>query len=128
MGTDANARGARPSRGHIPGLDGVRALSVLAIIAFHRGQGTATDGKVYVFGLNQVVDPGGEYSSTAAPTTSAVTTGSTSHNPAGSTSAWGLLPDLLALGQAHTTASPGGAWPGTMPPSTLSWFPSLPCQ
>ncbi|HEX4161293.1 MAG TPA: acyltransferase, partial [Acidimicrobiales bacterium] len=37
MSTDANARGGRPSLGHIPGLDGVRALSVLAIIAFHTG-------------------------------------------------------------------------------------------
>ena len=35
MSTDANARGARPSLGHIPGLDGIRALAVLAIIAFH---------------------------------------------------------------------------------------------
>ena len=39
-----------------------------------------------------------------------------------------LMPDLVALGQAHATGSPGGAWPGTMPPSTPSWFPSLPCQ
>jgi len=39
-----------------------------------------------------------------------------------------LLPDLLALGQAHAIASPGGAWPGTMPPSTPSWSPSLDCQ
>ena len=35
MSTDANAPGARPTMGHIPGLDGIRALSVLAIIAFH---------------------------------------------------------------------------------------------
>jgi peptidoglycan/LPS O-acetylase OafA/YrhL len=37
MSTDANALGARPTLGHIRGLDGVRALSVLAIIAFHTG-------------------------------------------------------------------------------------------
>lgn len=37
MRTDANARGAQPTLGHIRGLDGIRALSVLAIIAFHTG-------------------------------------------------------------------------------------------
>ena len=37
MSTDANARGRRPTLGHIRGLDGIRALSVLAIIAFHTG-------------------------------------------------------------------------------------------
>ena len=37
MSTDANARSPWPSLGHIPGLDGIRALSVLAIIAFHTG-------------------------------------------------------------------------------------------
>ena len=128
MGTDANARGARPSRGHIPGLDGVRALSVLAIIAFHRGQGTATDGKVYVFGLNQVVDPGGEYSSRVGPDNIRCKDGVHFSQSGGEYVGLRLLPDRLALGQAHTTASPGGAWPGTMPPSTPSWSPSLDCQ
>jgi len=37
MSTDANARGPRPTLGHVRGLDGIRALSVLAIIAFHTG-------------------------------------------------------------------------------------------
>jgi peptidoglycan/LPS O-acetylase OafA/YrhL len=37
MSTDANARWNRPTLGHIRGLDGIRALSVLAIIAFHTG-------------------------------------------------------------------------------------------
>src|SRR5579872_5879091 len=44
MSTDANARGDRPSLGHIPGLDGVRALSVLAIIAFHTGLNSVPGG------------------------------------------------------------------------------------
>jgi hypothetical protein len=39
-----------------------------------------------------------------------------------------LLPDVVALGQSHAASSPGGAWPGTLPPSVPSWFPSLPCQ
>ena len=39
-----------------------------------------------------------------------------------------LAPELAALGQSHAAASPGGAWPGTLPPSTPTWFPNLPCQ
>ena len=37
MSTDANARGTRPTLGHIRGLDGIRAFAVLSIIAFHTG-------------------------------------------------------------------------------------------
>ncbi len=37
MSTDANAPGTSPTLGHIRGLDGVRAVSLLAIIAFHTG-------------------------------------------------------------------------------------------
>ena len=44
MSTDANAPGARPTMGHIRGLDGVRALSVLAIIAFHTGLNSVPGG------------------------------------------------------------------------------------
>jgi len=44
MSTDANARGARPTLGHIRGLDGIRALSVLAIIAFHTGLNSVPGG------------------------------------------------------------------------------------
>src|ERR1700727_939198 len=44
MSTDANAPGARPTLGHINGLDGIRALSVLAIIAFHTGLNSVPGG------------------------------------------------------------------------------------
>ena len=44
MSTDANARGRRPTLGHIRGLDGIRALSVLAIIAFHTGLSSVPGG------------------------------------------------------------------------------------
>ena len=44
MSTDANARVSRPRRGHIRGLDGIRALSVLAIIAFHTGLSSVPGG------------------------------------------------------------------------------------
>ena len=44
MSTDANAPGARPTLGHIRGLDGIRALSVLSIIAFHTGLNSVPGG------------------------------------------------------------------------------------
>src|SRR5580692_2317861 len=44
MSTDANAPAPRPSLGHIPGLDGIRALAVLSIIAFHTGLNSVPGG------------------------------------------------------------------------------------
>ena len=44
MSTDANAPEHRPSLGHIRGLDGIRAMSVLAIIAFHSGLSSVPGG------------------------------------------------------------------------------------
>ena len=44
MSTDANAPGTSPTLGHIRGLDGVRAVSVLAIIAFHTGLNSVPGG------------------------------------------------------------------------------------
>jgi hypothetical protein len=92
------------------------------------GAGTTTDAKVYVFDLNQVVDPTGRYSPTIGPYNIRCNDGVHFSESGGEYVGLRLLPDLLALGQAHAFASPGGAWPGTMPPSTPSWFPSLPCQ
>jgi hypothetical protein len=92
------------------------------------GTGTTTDGKVYVFDLNQVVDPSGKYSPTIGPYNIRCNDGVHFSPSGGEYVGLRLLPDLLVLGQAHATGSPGGAWPGTMPPSTPSWFPSLPCQ
>ena len=92
------------------------------------GPGTTTDGKVYVFDLNTVVDPGGKYSATIGPYNIRCNDGVHFSASGGEYVGLRLLPDLVALGQAHATAAPGGAWPGTMPPSTPSWFPNLPCQ
>src|ERR1700685_1793153 len=44
MSTDANAPAARPTMSHIKGLNGIRALSVLAIIAFHTGLNSVPGG------------------------------------------------------------------------------------
>jgi hypothetical protein len=92
------------------------------------GAGTTTDGKVYVFDLNQVADPSGKYSPTIGPYNIRCNDGVHFSQSGGEYVGLRLLPDLLVLGQPHATGSPGGAWPGTMPPSTPSWFPSLPCQ
>jgi hypothetical protein len=92
------------------------------------GAGTTTDGKVYVFDLNQVVDPSGKYSPTIGPYNIRCNDGVHFSQSGGEYVGLRLLPDLLVLGQTHANGSPGGAWPGTMPPSTPSWFPSLPCQ
>ena len=92
------------------------------------GAGTSTDGKVYVFDLNQVVDPKGKYSPTIGPYNIRCNDGVHFSPSGGEYVGLRLLPDLLALGQAHAAASPGGAWPGTMPASTPSWFATLPCQ
>jgi hypothetical protein len=90
--------------------------------------GTPTDGKVYVFDLNQVVDPSGKYSPIIGPYNIRCNDGVHFSRSGGEYVGLKLLPDLLALGQRHAIVSPGGAWPGTMPPSTPSWFPNLPCQ
>src|SRR5580692_12543757 len=44
MNTDANAPGGHPTLSRIRGLDGIRALSVLAIIAFHTGLSSVPGG------------------------------------------------------------------------------------
>ncbi|HWD55063.1 MAG TPA: acyltransferase family protein [Acidimicrobiales bacterium] len=92
------------------------------------GAGTTTDGKVYVFDLNTVADPGDKYSATIGQVNIRCGDGVHFSPSGGIYVGLRLMPDLVALGQAHASGSPGGAWPGTMPPSTPSWFPSLPCQ
>ena len=113
MGTDANAPGARPTMGHIRGLDGIRALSVLAIIAFHTG-------------LNSV--PGGFYGVDSFFINVRCTDGVHFTRSGGIYIGQRLAPELAALGQAHAGASPGGGWPGPLPPSTPSWITNLPCR
>jgi peptidoglycan/LPS O-acetylase OafA/YrhL len=90
--------------------------------------GTATDGKVYVFDLNTVVDPANKYAASVGQINIRCGDGVHFSQSGGIYVGLRLMPDLVTLGQAHASASPGGAWPGTMPPSTPSWFPSLPCQ
>ena len=84
--------------------------------------------KVYVFDLNSVVDPNGKYDASIGQVN--VRCGDGVHfSPSGGIYVGlRLLPDIVALGQGHATSTPGGAWPGALPPSVPSWFSSLPCQ
>jgi hypothetical protein len=92
------------------------------------GTGTTLDGKVYVFELNTVVDPGDKYNASIGQVNIRCGDGVHFSASGGIYVGLRLMPDLLALGQGHAVGSPGGAWPGTMPASTPSWYPSLPCQ
>jgi hypothetical protein len=84
--------------------------------------------RVYVFDLNALVSPGHAFSPTVDNINVRCTDGVHFTRSGGIFVGQRLAPELAALGQAHATAAPGGAWPGPLPPSTPSWITSLPCQ
>jgi peptidoglycan/LPS O-acetylase OafA/YrhL len=92
------------------------------------GGGGAGGGKVYVFDLNRVVSPGHQYSATVGRVNVRCTDGVHFSRSGGILVGLDLVPDLVAVGQAHASASPGGAWAGRLPASTPPWYASLPCQ
>ena len=83
---------------------------------------------VYVFDLNAVVSPDHAFSPTVGNVNVRCADGVHFTQSGGIYVGLRLAPELAALGQSHATASPGGGWPGPLPPSTPSWFTSLPCQ
>ncbi len=85
-------------------------------------------GKVYVYDLNTVVSPGHTYAASVGQVNVRCTDGVHFTRSGGIYVGLRLAPELVALGQAHVAAAPGGAWPGPLPASTPSWFTSLPCQ
>ena len=88
-----------------------------------------TDGsRVYVFDLNAVVSPDHAFSPTVDQINVRCSDGVHITRSGGIYVGQLLAPELAALGQAHANASPGGGWPGPLPPSTPSWFSNLPCQ
>jgi peptidoglycan/LPS O-acetylase OafA/YrhL len=84
--------------------------------------------RVYVFDLNAVVSPSHAFSPTVDQINVRCTDGVHFTQSGGIYVGQRLAPELAALGQAHADASPGGGWPGPLPPSTPSWFTNLPCQ
>ena len=107
--------------GHIRGLDGIRALSVLAIIAFHAGLNSVPGG---FSGVDSFFVLSG-FLITSLLVREWNGTRTIRLGRFWAARARRLLP---ALGQAHAGASPGGGWPGPLPPSTPSWITNLPCQ
>jgi hypothetical protein len=90
---------------------------------------SGSDGsRVYVFDLNALVSPGNKFSPTVDQINVRCTDGVHFTRSGGIYVGQRLAPELATLGQAHATAAPGGAWAGPLPPSTPSWFSSLPCQ
>ena len=106
---------------------GVAGAGVAAAGAAGAGVVGAGGNKVYVYDLNQVVDPGGQYTASEDGVNLRCNDGVHFSLSGGMFVGAQLLPDLAALGQAHAAASPGGSWPGPLPPSTPSWYEKLPC-
>jgi len=88
----------------------------------------ADGGRVYVFDLNALVSPQGKYSPTVGAVNVRCADGVHFTQSGGIFVGLTLAPELAALGRSHAGADPGGAWTGPLPPSTPTWFTSLPCQ
>jgi peptidoglycan/LPS O-acetylase OafA/YrhL/lysophospholipase L1-like esterase len=96
--------------------------------AIMRSVAEAAGGNVLVFDLNTLVSPSGQYSPAVGSVNVRCGDGVHFSQSGGIFVGMELAPELAALGQAHARSSPGGTWPGPLPPSTPTWFPSLPCQ
>ena len=106
---------------------GTAAAGTAAAGTAAAGTAAAAGNKVYVYDLNRVVSPGGQYAASEDGVNLRCGDGVHFSPSGGMFVGAQLLPDLAALGQAHAAASPGGNWPGGLPPSTPSWYEKLPC-
>jgi peptidoglycan/LPS O-acetylase OafA/YrhL len=84
--------------------------------------------KVYVFDLNTLVSPGNAYAASVGQVNLRCTDGVHFSPSGGIYVGLRLVPDLVALGQAHAAGSPGGSWPGQLPPAVPAWYAQVPCQ
>ena len=96
--------------------------------AIMRSVAGASGRKVSVYDLNALVSPGGHYSPAVGLVNVRCGDGAHFSQSGGIFVGMQLAPKLAALGQAHAHASPGGTWPGPLPPSIPPWFSSLPCR
>ena len=96
--------------------------------AIMRSVTEAAGGNVFVFDLNALVSPGGHYAPAVGSVNVRCGDGVHFSQSGGIFVGMELAPELAALGQAHARSSPGGTWPGPLPPSTPPWFSKLPCQ
>jgi hypothetical protein len=120
--------GVAPTGGAWPEDDPARVTSDNTAMRQLAGAPGNSGARVYVFDLNAVVSPDQRYSSTVDQVNVRCGDGVHFTRSGGIFVGLRLAPELAALGQAHAAASPGGAWQGTLPPSTPTWFPNLPCQ
>ena len=100
--------------------------SIMRAVAGSTTSGTGN--KVYVFDLNAVVSPGNSYAASVGQVNLRCTDGVHFSPSGGIYVGLRLVPDLVALGQAHATGSSGGSWPGQLPPAVPTWYAQLPCQ
>ncbi len=84
--------------------------------------------RIYVFDLNAVVSPGHAFAPSVDQINVRCGDGVHFTRSGGIFVGLKLAPELAALGQDHAAASPGGEWPGPLPPSSPSWISDLPCQ
>jgi peptidoglycan/LPS O-acetylase OafA/YrhL len=103
-------------------------LRVVLDNALMRSAAKAAGGNASVFDLNALISPGGRYSPSVGAVNVRCGDGVHFSQSGGIFVGLELAPELATLGQAHARSSPGGAWPGPLPPSTPPWFSSLPCQ
>jgi hypothetical protein len=85
-------------------------------------------GKVYVYDLGAQVSPAHAYAASIGGVNVRCNDGVHFSASGGIYVGLRLVPGLADLGQAHAASSPGGAWPGRLPPSTPTWYANLPCQ
>ncbi len=82
---------------------------------------------VYVFDLGAMISPQGQYAPSIDGVPMRCDDGVHFTPTGGVFVGLQLLPDLAVLGESHRASSPGGAWPGRVPPSTPKWYAPLPC-
>ncbi len=96
--------------------------------ALIRSTAKAAGAQAAVFDLNALVSPGGHFSPAVSSVNVRCGDGVHFSQSGGIFVGMTLAPELAALGQVHARSSPGGAWPGPLPPSTPPWYSALPCQ
>jgi hypothetical protein len=96
--------------------------------ALMRNAAKAAGGNTRVFDLDSLVSPGGHYSPVVGSVNVRCGDGVHFSQSGGIFVGMQLGPELAALGQTHAHSSPGGTWPGPVPPSTPPWYSALPCQ
>jgi hypothetical protein len=130
MTTPYYSSGTSPSGTPWPEDDPARVEtdnSIVRAVSRRTSPGPA-GGTVHVYDLNALVSPGEHYAATMGQVNVRCADGVHFSRSGGILVGLRLVPDLAALGQAHASSSPGGAWAGRLPPSTPRWFPNLPCQ